>query len=632
MVSIALFLSSALAGSLFAPSGDAKRQPSALVSVSRYSTGHKDLDLHGITLGTDGAIWYTETYEAQLQRMTTSGQTTTYPLAVKIGSQTVPVHPGAIATGADGKLYFGGQELVRHIIGALSASSGLSLYTVPGGDGPGTGGQLTLGPGGLIWYSANAHIGSISPSGVIKQYKVAAQFGPLTTGPDGNLWFATTGFGAVLGTLNPATGAIKTYPIALQGCYSPESLVSWNGSLVLACAGAGLDLISTTGSQTPFAGLLVEPAIQVTLAPPTGLPLVTVGETLAAFDPVHVNFVNALLPSGTYLGPMTFGSDGRIWSLDRPNGTVDAVKLNGNLSSDSSVSWQQFPLPSGTFSTQDLEIGSDGAAWVSNPHNDVMYRIDASGNVTTHKLAITISGQKFGFSPANFALGSDGNFYVDGKLLRADEIGVVTPSGTLTAVYPVSGGPGQRGALALGPDGNVWFTGDGDVGKITTAGVVTTFPVEYEYFGPIVGGRDGSVWATAASGSSTYIDKIDPATGYVTPYSVDACYNAVALAALAGHVDVTCPDGRALYTISISPNGTKVLYYGIAGESMSVVPTGEALLGLNPGGLGELFGTAGEFIQYPSPYASGGVRKIAVDPSGAVWAMDQGAVDRLTLH
>jgi virginiamycin B lyase len=54
--------------------------------------------------------------------------------------------------------------------------------------------------------------------------------------------------------------------------------------------------------------------------------------------------------------------------------------------------------------------------------------------------------------------------------------------------------------LVSGPDGNVWYTenASGKIGRITTSGQITEFPLPTPNSGPfgITGGPDGNLWFT----------------------------------------------------------------------------------------------------------------------------------------
>jgi streptogramin lyase len=85
--------------------------------------------------------------------------------------------------------------------------------------------------------------------------------------------------------------------------------------------------------------------------------------------------------------------------------------------------------------------------------------------------------------------------------------------------YSVSSA-GRPAAVVAGPDGNLWFTYSGSVGKMTPSGTVTNYPLTSEgYSNAITAGPDGNMWFTRQGESK--IGKITPA-GTVTEYKLPA--------------------------------------------------------------------------------------------------------------
>jgi virginiamycin B lyase len=58
--------------------------------------------------------------------------------------------------------------------------------------------------------------------------------------------------------------------------------------------------------------------------------------------------------------------------------------------------------------------------------------------------------------------------------------------------------------IAAGPDGAMWFSGRGNIGRITTAGVVTSYQLPTSNAGAagITAGPDGAMWFTEYSNGS----------------------------------------------------------------------------------------------------------------------------------
>src|SRR5271157_2192888 len=72
-----------------------------------------------------------------------------------------------------------------------------------------------------------------------------------------------------------------------------------------------------------------------------------------------------------------------------------------------------------------------------------------------------------------------------------------TPPGVQIGVFDFSG-------ITSGPDGNLWFTDvNGGVGRITTSGAITTFPLPNANSGSdaIIIGPDGNLWFTESLSS-----------------------------------------------------------------------------------------------------------------------------------
>ena len=80
--------------------------------------------------------------------------------------------------------------------------------------------------------------------------------------------------------------------------------------------------------------------------------------------------------------------------------------------------------------------------------------------------------------------------------LNGGQVGHITTAGTITQY-----GAGNGSAIVAGPDGALWFTryssDTGNIGRITTSGSFTGYPVPGAYFlDGIAVGPDGALWFT----------------------------------------------------------------------------------------------------------------------------------------
>jgi streptogramin lyase len=191
-----------------------------------------------------------------------------------------------------------------------------------------------------------------------------------------------------------------------------------------------------------------------------------------------------------------------------PTGKSRAVFLASALiaATASAQTITEFPVPEGGW-PRSITAGPDGNLWFIEYFND---RAPAIGRITTagEAVLIPIEGPPMGFA-WDIAAGPDGNLWFTeaddgrGALVR------VTPSGAVTR-WPASTSPfAIPFGIAAGPDGNLWLSlamGNADrggIGRATTAGEVTLFPVQ-SLRGPhfesmpadLTAGPDGNVWFT----------------------------------------------------------------------------------------------------------------------------------------
>jgi streptogramin lyase len=220
--------------------------------------------------------------------------------------------------------------------------------------------------------------------------------------------------------------------------------------------------------------------------------------------------------------------------------------------------------------------------------------------------------------PQGITTGSDGNLWFTEN--GAGKIGRMTPAGAVTSfalpqVPPPAGSAAGTAsttphptAITAGPDGALWFTGiPGEIGRITTAGVVTEFALPavpppagskpgtagtLATASAIVAGPDGALWFTGVPGE---IGRIST-TGVVTEFAVP---------------EIPPPAGSKPGTPGTAATPT----------SITVGPDGALWFGEN-GAIGRI-ATAGTIEQFPLANSSGTVDDITAGPDGALWFTEQ---------
>lgn len=198
---------------------------------------------------------------------------------------------------------------------------------------------------------------------------------------------------------------------------------------------------------------------------------------------------------------LAVGPDGNVWMT----ATRYVVRLTpgGELT--------EFPLPeekAGQHFTQaagPIVSGPDGNLWFSG------YRAVANGGEGTSVATIdrmTTAGVVTQFDlpgpgsfPTRLAVGPDGNVWFTET--QESKVGRITPSGSIQMFQlPPETRPVE---IAAGADGNLWVTEDRNpaaLGRITPGGEYTEFPLEPEIgTGPLAAGPDGRLWFGAAQGA-----------------------------------------------------------------------------------------------------------------------------------
>src|SRR5215471_6075087 len=138
-----------------------------------------------IAAGSDGNLWFTESFANKIGRITTAGKVTEFPIP------TANSTPEGIAAGPDGNLWFteeSGNRIARiTTAGVLTEFPSLPSPVLPM--------AITAGPDGNLWFTElGNHIGRITPAGEITEFPLPDMAGGgafgngITSGPDGNLW------------------------------------------------------------------------------------------------------------------------------------------------------------------------------------------------------------------------------------------------------------------------------------------------------------------------------------------------------------------------------------------------------------------------------------------------------------
>ena len=168
---------------------------SGIVTVYKIPNGFPNPQ--SIVTGPDGNLWFAESSGGRIGKITTSGVITEYPVPV-------PAHPqlNAIAVGPDGNLWFTVEDLdfssqyQVERIGKITTAGAITEYPGPSYSVHLQG--IAAGTDGNLWFTqSNGYIGKITTAGATNQYGIPEQPNPgqITPGPGGGLWFSAQGIG-----------------------------------------------------------------------------------------------------------------------------------------------------------------------------------------------------------------------------------------------------------------------------------------------------------------------------------------------------------------------------------------------------------------------------------------------------
>jgi virginiamycin B lyase len=158
--------------------------------IGEFTTGAPPGDVgvpFGIAAGRDQALWFAECSphalpctNSEIGRVTFEGDFTQYSAS--------GVSAYGITVGPDGALWFTDSGATNKI-GRITTAGALTEFAVPSGSL----GGITVGPDGALWFASTLvggnTIGRITTAGVATAFPIAGDPLNITAGPDGALWF-----------------------------------------------------------------------------------------------------------------------------------------------------------------------------------------------------------------------------------------------------------------------------------------------------------------------------------------------------------------------------------------------------------------------------------------------------------
>ena len=187
--------------------------------------------------------------------------------------------------------------------------------------------------------------------------------------------------------------------------------------------------------------------------------------------------VGALYPK------LAAGADGNLWLTDPAAGAITRLTATGTAT--------PFPLPAGG-AVSAIARGPGEALWFVQPAADRVGRIGTNG-------AISVFPLKAGSEPTGIAAGPDGGLWIAER--RAGRIVRMSAAGVVGAEYALPE-PGSRPYAVLAAHGDLWFSEEGAprIGRVSTAGAIEEFRIPGENgTRELALGGDGNVWFTTGN-------------------------------------------------------------------------------------------------------------------------------------
>ncbi len=364
---------------------------------------------------------------------------------------------------------------------------------------------------------ANAAVGNIFERPVPTSGK--GGLNRITHGPDGNIWFTNPGANEI-GRMTPA-GRFTGFPIPTPDSSPIDITTGPDGALWFTEFAGKIGRITTSGRITEFPIPGAAPGFGITSGPGGALWFVT--SCCDATKPGEIGRITTsgavtLFPVGAGTTPtvgITTGPDGNLWYPVQTGSTAAGSATSTaddriQRMSPAGVVTGDFPIPTPYSDPSRIVTGPDGNLWF------------------TEQGAVGSMGC---CQPTFPSLG---------------KIGRITPSGRITEFTT----PGQSSlaagsnpaGIAVGPDGNLWFTeysyftkdtmvqhGGNKIGRITPSGNITEFPIPTPY------SRDDGITSGAPGDGHMYFTESPANFVYGAIGSVEASANPLGLFLLAGN-------------------------------------------------------------------------------------------------
>ncbi len=325
--------------------------------------------LGGIAAGADGILWFVDSGQDKVGRITQSGAITEFDLPSDVGG------PYGIGAGPDGNIWLTtnalGQGRPDSILKVRADGTVTAFQAGTGTGQSGTGPEhITAGPDGNLWFTEfwTNRIGRMTPSGALTEFPIptpdSAPRG-IVSGPDHAVWFVESGFNRTAIARITTSGVVTEFPIGGNSSdqLQPTEIVAapdgnlWFNQTRPSAPQGEVGRMSPNGAFTLFpfpkgsrpVGMAVGPDRNVWVTDPGGNTITRMSPS-GAFRQFALSRPNAQ-PVG-----ITSGRDGHVWFTE--GGAIASI---GVTVPEAKLSARQFTFASSP-GARTLAISNTGEA------------------------------------------------------------------------------------------------------------------------------------------------------------------------------------------------------------------------------------------------------------------------------
>jgi streptogramin lyase len=258
--------------------------------------------------------------------------------------------PNGITAGPDGNVWF--TDSGDDMIGKITPAGTITEFgTASAPD------AITVGPGGNLWF-LDSKVGTITTAGAITEFSSGTiALNGIAFGPDGNLWF-TSSLGTV-GVMTSGGSVIASYGTTLSdpiGIAAGPDGNQWVAEF--SVPGKIARVLTAGGAITEFSSVLFSEPFGITPGPDGKLWFTADSGAIGNID-TSGTFTVFALAAGTAAFPqgITAGPDGNLWFTQQNSGA--ATGQIGRITTSGTITYYGGTL----LAPQGITAGPDGNIW-----------------------------------------------------------------------------------------------------------------------------------------------------------------------------------------------------------------------------------------------------------------------------